>query len=311
MIETLPPVESAPAPLLGLTSIIVVAADSGPLLGSCIDAAMTSTAAFEIVLVDNASSDGEVERVAARHRDDDRLIVVRNLRNLGFGPAVNFGARDARGDVLLVLNPDCLLQASTLQRMRLLLAADARIGLLGVNVCAPDGRPARGNRRRDPTLRRAALEMSGLARLEQRWPWLAGVEVRTPANRASEPEDVEAVSGACMMLSRETFDQVQGFDEAYFLHAEDLDLCRRVRDARKRVVIANTIDVVHAQGSSSRKRPLFVMLHKHRGMWRYFNKFDPAARNPLWRAVVASALAAHAAAAVLVHAARRLSVRNG
>ncbi|MEP7043541.1 MAG: glycosyltransferase family 2 protein [Dokdonella sp.] len=310
MIETLPPVGSAPAPGVGLTSIIVVAADSGPLLGSCIDAAMASTAAFEIVLVDNASTDGEVERVATRHRDDDRLIVLRNLQNLGFGPAANIGARAVRGDVLLVLNPDCLLRTSTLQRMRSLLATDAGIGVLGVNVCSPDGHAARGNRRRDPTLPRAALEMSRLARLERHWPWLAGVEVRTPADRASEPEDVEAVSGACMMLPRETFDQIQGFDEAYFLHAEDLDLCRRVRDAGKRVVIANTIDVVHAQGSSSRKRPLFVMLHKHQGMWRYFNKFDPAARNPLWRALVALGLTAHAAAAAMIYLARRPGSRN-
>jgi N-acetylglucosaminyl-diphospho-decaprenol L-rhamnosyltransferase len=311
LIETLSPAGTKPAPRDGLTSIVVVAADSGPLLGNCVDAALASTATVELVLVDNASSDGEIERVAARHRDDVRLSVFRNMQNLGFGPAVNLGARHARGDVLLVLNPDCQLQAPTVERMRSLLAADTRIGLLGVNVCSPDGRSARGNRRRDPTLRRAALEMSGVARWERRFPSLAGVEVRAPADGAREPEEVEAVSGACMMLPRETFDRLQGFDEAYFLHVEDLDLCRRVRDAGQRVAIANTIDVVHAQGSSSRKRPLFVMLHKHRGMWRYFNKFDPAARNPLWRAVVALGLTAHAAAAAIVYGARRLSFRNG
>lgn len=311
MIETLPPVGNEPVRVAGLTSIVVVAADSGPLLDACIDAGIASAARVEIILVDNASSDGVVERVAARHRDDVRLRIIGNPKNLGFGPAVNIGARQARGDVLLVLNPDCRLQTSTVERMRSVLATDARIGLLGVNVRSPDGRSARGNRRRDPTLRRAAMEMSGLARLERRFPSLAGVEVRAPADGAHEPEDVEAVSGACMMLPRETFDQVQGFDEAYFLHVEDLDLCRRVRDAGKRVVIANAIDVVHEQGSSSRKRPLFVMMHKHRGMWRYFKKFDPAARNPLWRAVVALALTARAATAAVVYGARRLSIRNG
>jgi len=310
LIETLPPPGSELPPVAGLTSIVVVAADSGPLLGDCIDAALASEARVEIVLVDNASSDGAVERVAARHRDDLRLRIVCNSQNLGFGPAVNIGAKLARGDVLLILNPDCRLQASTVERMRSLLATDAGIGLLGVDVRSPDGRSARGNRRRDPTLRRTAMEMSGLARLERRFPLLAGVEMRMPADGAHEPEDVEAVSGACMMLPRETFDQVRGFDEAYFLHVEDLDLCRRVRDAGKRVAIANTIDVVHEQGSSSRKRPLFVMMHKHRGMWRYFNKFDPAARNPLWRAFIALALAAHAAAFAVAHGVRRLSVRN-
>ncbi len=299
-----------PAIRAGLTSIIVVAADSGPLLVDCIVSALASTALVEVILVDNASSDGQSERAATLHQGDARLSVIRNRQNLGFGPAVNAGARHAQGDVLLVLNPDCQLQAPTVARMRALLCADATIGLLGVNVRAPDGQPARGNRRRDPLSRRAVLEMSGLARLERRFPPFAGVEVRTPAARAGDLEDVEAVSGACMMLPRETFDQVGGFDEAYFLHVEDLDLCRRVRDAKKRVVIAGAIDVVHAQGSSSRRRPLFVMLHKHRGMWRYFNKFDPAARNPLWRAGVALALAVHAAAAAIGYAARRLALRR-
>jgi len=304
-------VAGTPAARVGLTSIVVVAADSGPLLGTCIDSALASTVPVEIILVDNASSDGQIERIVEQHHGDVRLRVMRNGTNLGFGPAVNRGAVHAQGDVLLVLNPDCQLQAPTVARMRALLSADVTIGLLGVNVRTPDGHPARGNRRRDPTLRRAVLEMSGLARLERHFPLLAGVEVRGPIDRASELDGVDAVSGACMMLPWEVFDQVGGFDEAYFLHVEDLDLCRRVRDAKKRVAIANAIDVVHAQGSSSRKRPLFVMLHKHRGMWRYFNKFDSAARNPLWRTLVAVGLTAHAAATAIVYGVRRSSSRNG
>ena len=88
------------------------------------------------------------------------------------------------------------------------------------------------------------------------------------------------------MVRRDVFDEIGGFDEGYFLHAEDLDLCRRVRDAGWSVVCANTIRVVHGKGGSSRRRPLFVARHKHRGLWRWFVKFDPAARNPLLRAMV-------------------------
>jgi GT2 family glycosyltransferase len=167
--------------------------------------------------------------------------------------------------------------------LRAIAASDRSIGLLGVDVRTPDGEPARGNRRRDPTLGRSVMTMSGLARLASRWPMFAGVEM--PARGEAAVERVDAVSGACMFVPRAVFERVGGFDEAYFLHVEDLDLCRRVRDGGAVVAIANDVRVVHAQGSSSRHRPVFVAAHKRRGMWRYFMKYDAAARNPLLRAI--------------------------
>ena len=288
----------------GLTSIVIVAADSGPLLRACVASVLDEDVPLEVIVVDNASSDGEIERLAAEQAADARLRILRNGANLGFGPACNRGAAMARGDVLLFLNPDCAWNAGTLAAMRGVLDGDPRIGLLGITVRDPDGAPARGNRRRDPTLRRALMTLSGLARLESRWPALAGVEM--PASKGeSGIESVEAVSGACMMLPRNAFERVDGFDEGYFLHVEDIDLCRRVRDAGLRVAYAPQLDVTHAQGASSKSRPLFVARAKHRGMWRYFTKFDPAARHPLLRAVVWCGLWTHFAAQAALLTLRR------
>ncbi|MBN8726605.1 MAG: glycosyltransferase family 2 protein [Xanthomonadales bacterium] len=273
----------------GLTSIIIVAADSGPLLGDAVASALAQDAAVEVLVLDNASRDGEPARVAAAHAADQRLRLVRNGSNLGFGTACNRGAALAQGDALLFQNPDCTLPASAVSGLRRVLAGDARLALVGARVCAPDGKPARGNRRREPSLRRVIMAASGLARLEARWPALAGVEMPAAAVAAAV-EEVEAVSGALMLVRREAFDAVGGFDPAYFLHAEDLDLCRRLRDAGWRVAIAGGVPVSHAQGGSSRHRPVFVAWHKHRGFWRYFTRFDPAARNPLLRALVWLAL---------------------
>jgi GT2 family glycosyltransferase len=89
-----------------------------------------------------------------------------------------------------------------------------------------------------------------------------------------------------MILPCAVFEQLHGFDEGYFLHVEDLDLCKRVCDAGYRVALAHALRICHLQGSSSHARALFVARHKHRGMWRYFIKFDPAARNPLLRGLV-------------------------
>lgn len=279
-------------PVRGLTSIVVVAADSGPLLQGCIRSALASAADVEVILVDNASTDGEVEAAAATHAGDARFRLLRNGANLGFGPACNRGAALARGDALLFLNPDCDLRTDAVTAFRTAAATDSRIGVLGANVLTPGGLPARGNRRREPTLCRAVASMTGLSRWSARWPRLSGVEMPACAPTTSL-EYVEAISGACIYMPRDAFERSGGFDEAYFLHAEDLDLCRRVRDAGMSVAIAYLATAVHAQGSSSRRRYVFVARHKHRGMWRYFQKFDPAAANPLLKGLVWLGIWAH------------------
>lgn len=267
----------------GLTSVVVVAADSGPLLLQCVDRVLASSAPIEIVIVDNASADGIPARAAFAH--DARVRLIANPANRGFGPACNQGAAAAGGDALLFLNPDCLIERETITALRTVAGADRSLGLVGADVRTPEGASARGNRRRDPTLRRALMAMSGLTHFESRWPALAGVEL-PKASAKAKVERVDAVSGACMFVPRSVFDAVGGFDEAYFLHVEDLDLCRRVRDGGYAVAIANDVHVVHAQGSSSVHRPVFVAAHKRRGMWRYFTKYDRSAQNPLLRAIV-------------------------
>jgi GT2 family glycosyltransferase len=96
-----------------------------------------------------------------------------------------------------------------------------------------------------------------------------------------------------MLVSRRVFDYLDGFDERYFLHCEDLDLCRRVRDAGYRVMLAGDVRVLHGKGGSSRHRPVFVSWHKHRGMWRWFRSFDPDARKLHLAAIVWLGIWAH------------------
>jgi N-acetylglucosaminyl-diphospho-decaprenol L-rhamnosyltransferase len=283
----------------GLTSIIVVAADSGKDLDTCIERALASVTPVELIVSDNASMDGSVDAVTARWAGDTRVCIVHNGRNLGFGTGCNRGAVLARGDMLMFLNPDCRLEADTMARLRAY--ADAGAGVIGANIVGVDGGSEPASRRRDPLLRRALMSLTGLARFESRWPALAGANLPDCSDLPAL-EDVDAVSGALMLLPRAVFSRVGGFDENYFLHCEDLDLCRRVRDAGLRVVCANNVRVVHFKGTSSRSRPFFVARHKHRGMWRWFVKFDPAARNPLLRAFVWSALWAHFAVMAPIYA---------
>ncbi|MBS0558322.1 MAG: glycosyltransferase family 2 protein [Proteobacteria bacterium] len=278
----------------GLTSVVIVAANSGADLGICVECALASSAPVEVIVSDNASRDGSIQPLTRRWPNDARLRILRNGANLGFGAGCNRGAVQAQGDVLLFLNPDCAIEPQTIERLRGFMAPD--IGLLGAAIvdAAGDAEPA--SRRRDPLLRRAALSMLGL-------------DAINIAADASDLQDVDVVSGAAMLLPRALFERIGGFDEGYFLHVEDIDVCRRVRDAGLRVVCANAVRIVHGKGTSSRSRPFFVAYHKHRGMWRWFRKFDPAARNPLKRALVWCGIWAHYALLTPLFAWRWLRAR--
>ncbi|HUH56749.1 MAG TPA: glycosyltransferase family 2 protein [Rhodanobacter sp.] len=267
------PSSSASAPAV---SIIVVSADSGPSLRDGVREVLASTLPLELILIDNASTDGMPQAIERAHAGDARLQVIENRANLGFGPAVNRAAEYARGETLLVLNPDCLLRETALQRLLDILEAHPRAGLIGAVVCDTDGQPDPASFRRDPLLRRALTSLFGGA----------GEGVAIDGAIPDRVVEAEAVSGAVMLLPRGVFQQLGGFDEGYFLHCEDLDLCRRVRDAGYQLLLAGDVHVPHGKGSSSRHRPVFVSRYKHRGMWRWFRKFDPAARNPLLAAAV-------------------------
>ncbi len=257
-------------------SVIVVAADSGPTLRDCVRRVLACELPLEMILVDNASTDGIPQAIARAHESDARLQVVYNHANLGFGPAVNRGVTHAHGKSVLVLNPDCLIDNTTLVRLLGILATHPRTGLVGAVVCDENGEPDPASYRRDPLLMRSLNTMFNRPG--------EGVNIEGPIPR--ELVEAEAVSGALMVLPRRLFDYLAGFDEAYFLHCEDLDLCRRVRDAGYKVMLAGDVRVLHGKGSSSRHRPVFVSRHKHRGMWRWFRKFDPEARKPWVSALV-------------------------
>jgi N-acetylglucosaminyl-diphospho-decaprenol L-rhamnosyltransferase len=270
-------------PTSPVLSVIVVSADSGPSLRDCVNSVLACTTPLELLLIDNASSDGIPQALERARENDPRLKVIYNRANLGFGPAVNRAAAQAQGQVFLILNPDCLLEQPALQGLLNVLNAEQKVGLVGAVVCDAKGVPDSASYRRDPIMQRA------LATLFNR----GGEGVNVTGEMPDHPVEAEAVSGAVMMMPRRVFEWLNGFDEKYFLHCEDLDMCRRVRDGGWRVLLAGDVRVLHGKGGSSRHRPVFVSYHKHRGMWRWFRKFDPAAHKPHLAAIVWLGIWAH------------------
>ncbi len=255
------------------TSVIVVSHDSGDELGRGVAAALAQDSPVDVIVVDNASSDGSIDRLP----DDPRLRVLRNPDNRGFAVACNQGAKIATGSHLLFLNPDCLLPPEAATQLHRMVAADAGVGVWGAQLLNADGTRQAAARRRTPTPGRALRRALGMGR--------GAVEMSEATADASAAsgaiEYVEAVSGALMLLPRGVFEQLGGFDEGYVLHCEDLDLCRRALQAGFRVAVANDVRLTHLKGTSSRRRPVWVEWQKHRGMLRYYRKFD-ARSSPWW-----------------------------
>jgi len=251
--------EAAPATAI---AAIVVAYRSAATLDACLARLRASRDVAQIVVVDNASDDASASIAQGHAREDPRVRVLVNGANAGFGAACNQGVRSCASPWLAFVNPDCWVEPDSLARLRDHLVANSGSGLIGGDLVDEDGARDSAARRREPTLARM---LAGAGRR---------ASVAVPIAHEARVQPVDAISGALMLMPRTLFAALGGFDEGYWLHAEDLDLCRCARDAGAGVFVANDVRVVHVRGVSSRTRPWFVEWHKHRGMWRYFRKFE-------------------------------------
>lgn len=254
-------------------AVVVVTYQSAETIGECLGRLRAAAGVAQIRVVDNASNDGTLEIVQRHALADARLRFIANPDNPGFGTACNQGADDSDAPWLAFVNPDCLVEADTLSRLRAHARTCEGESLLGADLVDEAGVRDGAARRRDPDF--AAMLRSAAAR-----------RIEIAVDDAQPLQRVPAISGALMCLPRTLLRRLAGFDEGYRLHAEDLDLCRRAREAGACVAVANDVRVVHVRGVSSRSRPLFVEWHKHRGLWRYFRKFDAPRHGVSTRAAV-------------------------
>lgn len=254
-----------------MISVVVVNYNAGPLLAECIRTALPLV--NEILIVDNASSDSSIEQCARQFSDEPRLKIVRNDVNLGFAAACNIGFSQTKGDFVLFLNPDCRLDEAAVSELLRALQADAAVGMVGGRLVNSDGSEQGGGRRAVPTPWRSFVRVFGLSRFAKRWPKLFFDFHLHKQPLPDRPIEVEAISGACMLVKREAIDDVGLWDEGYFLHCEDLDWCMRFREKGWKILFVPSARVTHALGACSRSRPIFVEWHKHKGMMRFYRKF--------------------------------------
>lgn len=252
-------------------SVVIVNYNAGELLTTCVYRALEQ--ARQIIVVDNASSDSSLEMMLERFNSSKNLKIMRVDRNIGYAAGCNVGLAEATQSHVLFLNPDCLLGRQAIPDMLAVIRGDEKIGMVGGRLVNPDGTEQRGSRRSIPTPWRSFVFTFGLKRFEHRWPRLFSDFNLNGHHLPNAPVEVEAISGALMLMKKKAIEDVGIWDEKYFLHCEDLDMCMRFRRKGWKIVFVPGVSAVHYQGTCSASSNLFVEWHKHRSMNIFYKKF--------------------------------------
>jgi GT2 family glycosyltransferase len=243
------------------------------------DAASAAIPDWESVVVDNASSDGSREAAAARFPHTRWL---QSPTNEGYARAVNRGLAATTGRFALVMNPDCVVLPGALCAMMEHLEAHAETAVVGPQILDSGGKVEYSCRSFPTPYTFLFNRYSLLTRLFPRNRWSRDYLLLDWDH--STTREVDWVSGACMMVRREAARQVGPMDEYFFMFNEDVDWCRRFKQAGWQVTYVPAARVVHHIGASRGKVASKVIVERHRGMIHYFHKHHPMPAPLAWLA---------------------------
>jgi len=256
-------------------------------------------ATMRVTVVDSGSEDSTPAMV------EREFPAVRLIRrgNVGFSAANNVVLREAEAEAVLLLNPDTEVYAGTLDAALARLRSEPRIGMVGVKLLTESGELDHACKRSFPTPLAALAHFTGLGRRRS-----SGALSQYRATHLGEDEagEVDAVNGAFMLCRTEAVRQVGLLDEGYWLYMEDLDWCRRFWEAGWKVFYEPAGVALHVKGGSSdgRRAPRQEIAF-HRGMARFYRRFDAPANNPLLNLAVYAGIAAKLAVSLVITAIRR------
>ena len=252
-------------------SAIVVTYLSGPALKECINALCVETQITEIIVVNNGNSESDYQWLSEfKAPEHCRYQLVSGHGNIGFAAAVNLGARHSTGERFLIINPDAVLRVHSVPELEKARAQGAAPCLVGGKLIYPSGQEQRGARRDMLTPARALATFTGLHKLQGIFPKLRNMHKEHEPEPTS-PLPMPVVSGALCYISNEDYWRINGFDEGYFLHVEDIDFCRRIAEAGGEVMYTPFAVALH-YGSTSQVSAMFVEYNKAKGLTRYFYK---------------------------------------
>lgn len=256
-------------------SAVIVSYHTGPRLKECLYALSADPDIGEIVIVDNGNPEETQDWLTAFCATRPKSKVLSGHGNVGFGAGVNRGVTAATGDHILVINPDAVLRRGSIASLQRAAQDLTEPWIIGGKIFDISGVETRGPRRRELTLWRAVTSMLG-------WNTWTLEKTQPPAQAVEMP----VISGAFFLTSKASMARLDGFDEGYFLHVEDVDLCRRCREAGGAVIYDPNAGALH-YGSTSDAPSREVAAHKADSLARYFRT---NAAGPIEKLIVALAM---------------------
>ena len=272
-------------------SAIVICYFTGPVLARCISSLFAQDDVSEVILIDNGSFNDQIEKIIQQHAESSiaaELKIISGHGNIGFAAACNKGAQAAKGEILLFLNPDAVLPEKGIERFVKDADKFTSPWMAGPKLVSPDGTEQQGSRRDVLTPWRAFVEATKLYKIAPQHPHFRRFNLHDDQS-PSEVIAVPTISGACFMLPRSDFFLIDGMDERYFLHVEDVDFCLRFSKAGGTIFFNPNVSVTHFK-SSSRANPVKIEARKTRGIIRYFNTHFESAYPQFFLVLVAAAL---------------------
>jgi GT2 family glycosyltransferase len=282
-------------------SIVVLNYNTREHLRHCLDALLAEGSTSlsggpleaEVIVVDNASSDGSADMV----QDEFPWVrLVRSPRNGGFAFGNNQALQGARGEAILLLNPDALMSLGGVGALVQHLTNHPEAGIVGPRLLRPDGSMHLACRRSFPTPVIAFYRLSGLGRLFRPSPRFGRYNLTFVDPNV--PIEVDSVCGACLVVRRAVVQRVGLLDERFFMYGEDLDWCLRTREAGWTIRYEPSIVVQHQHGAASRKRALRTTFHFFRAMDLFYRKHYVDRYHPLVTGAVRTAIYAALAIAM-------------
>ena len=267
-------------------SALVVTYYPGRVIKECLAALVEENGVDEIVVINNGNH--EEDRLwLAEFIVPDRMTYkfIDGHGNVGFATGINMGAREASHERLLIINPDAVIKIPSTHHLEAARANRSAPTLVGGKIFYPSGIEQRGGRRELLTPRRALVTYLGLYRLEGLFSGFRSLH-REKDPEPEGPVSMPVISGALCYISAEDFWMIDGLDEGYFLHVEDIDICRRIAEAGGEVVYTPLGSAMH-YGSTSQVSKIFVEKNKAKGLSRYFTK---NAKTPIDRALASLSL---------------------
>ncbi|MEE9168053.1 MAG: glycosyltransferase family 2 protein [Candidatus Neomarinimicrobiota bacterium] len=269
-------------------SVIIVTYNSEEEIGPCIRSVVpqVSSVGGEIIVVDNASADRTVERIESLRNQNKNIQIITNTENVGFSRANNQAFEMARGESILLLNPDTELRAETIEKLSFLLSTNDELGAVAPQLRLPDGR-IQTSCRRFPTYGSVLFEMFGLSKTFPRSRFFNGWKMGDFDHTSSR--EVDQPAAAALMIRTELLRSLKGFDPAFPMFFSDVDLCRRIWKTRKILFYPGAV-VMHHGGASINPRKPSMIVNSHRSFIRYFRKWHAGPANRVMNIVIAVAL---------------------